>query len=92
MRKAMAVLMAFALLLSVTTPLFAGTMGTLKDGTMKILSSPLEIPNYTIEEMNAATFKPFGIVGGVLKGSVYSVQKLSTGIVDVATIPLHLHE
>lgn len=92
MRKAMAVFMALMLLGSITTPLFAGPMDTLKSGVTDIVTAPMELPNHMVEETKAATFKPFGLQGGVLKGSFYTVYKLGSGVVDIVTIPLHLHE
>ncbi len=90
MKRAIAFALAFAII-AFTTPSLAMSepVTKIKDGAISIISSPLEIVNHTKDELNASTFKPFGLMGGLLKGTVYSIKKLITGVVDIVTSPLH---
>jgi len=91
-RKTIVIMIALAFILTYTTPLFAipEPLHKVKAGFVTILTSPLEVTNYATDEMETSSFKPFGLIGGILKGSFYMVKKATTGVVDIVTIPLHL--
>jgi len=57
----------------------------LKDGFETIITSPKPLIDSVKEEYNAAEFKPFGVFGGVLKGSFYAVGQLTRGVYRVLT-------
>ena len=90
MKRLIALAMIFAFVVCFTTPVLAlpEPVTTLKDNLVDIVKAPLEIPNHAKTEMDAATFKPFGLMGGILKGTVYSVKKLVTGVVNIIAIPV----
>lgn len=92
MKKVIAIAMLFAFVAGFATPVLAlpEPVSKLKQGVVDIITSPLEIPNHTKTEFEAATFKPFGLLGGLLKGTVYTVKKMATGMVDIILIPVEM--
>ena len=55
---------------------------------MGVISSPLEIKDYTVREFKDSHYNPLGLVGGFLKGTAYMIKKAVTGAVDIATFPM----
>ena len=88
----MVLLLVFAFVLAYTTPMFAdpGPGEQLKDHVVSIVKSPLQVPNHIKAEYDAAHFKPFGIMGGLLKGTFYFGYDAVKGVFDIVTMPLHL--
>ena len=80
--------MVCAAVLVFSTPVFADPMTKLKTGLTDIVKSPLEVVDHTKAEYNAATFKPFGFMGGLIKGAFYMGKKIVGGVVDVVTFPI----
>ena len=66
------------------------TLDKIKGGVEKIVKSPIEVPNHLKTEYNATEFKPFGFLGGLVKGSAYMVIKGVEGAVDIVTSPMEL--
>ena len=60
----------------------------LKGGVQKFFTSPLQVKENVVSEYNAAEFKPFGVVGGLLKGIFYAGKQAITGVIDVLTFPV----
>ena len=89
MKRAIAVIVFFGFLLSATT-VFALPEPIIKirDGMKALLTSPLEIPKHTMDEVKASKYKPLGFVGGLIKGTGHTAKKSVTGAVDVATFPV----
>jgi hypothetical protein len=87
MKKLMAVVVVFAVVALMSTPVYAG-VDKLKTGLTDIVKSPLEIVDHTKAEYNNSTFKPFGVFGGLLKGTFYMGKKIVGGVVDVVTFPI----
>lgn len=59
------------------------------NGAINMVTSPLEIPKAIINDMNAEWSNfAFGIVGGVLEGSLNTVFRTVTGGVDLVTAPV----
>ena len=59
----------------------------LKSGFLNFVSAPLEIPKKTAYYSHETGYHPFGIAAGVGEGSVFMVQKLFTGLVQILTFP-----
>ena len=90
MKRAIAVSVLFAFVLSLAAPVFAlpAPVDKLKGGMEGIIKSPLELPKTTIDEVKGADFKPFGLVGGLMKGTYNMVHSSLKGVVDVVTFPI----
>ena len=90
MKGTIAVLMVLAFLFSFTTPLLAmpDPVGKLKDGIEEIVTSPMELPKHVTEEVKSGQFLPFALMGGILKGTAYTVKQFTTGVIHVVTIPI----
>ena len=86
---AMVMLMLFFLLIG-TTVVYAlpESINKLKGGVEQVIKSPLEVPHYTMDEYKSANFKPFGLLGGMIKGAAHMVKKGVSGALDIATFPL----
>ena len=57
----------------------------LKEGFDTIITSPKPLIDAVKEEYNVAEFKPFGVFGGILKGSFYAIGQFSRGVYRVLT-------
>ena len=57
----------------------------IKEGIDMMAMSPKPLLDSVKEEYNAAEFKPFGVIGGFLKGLPYSIKELSVGLYRVLT-------
>ena len=90
MRRLTAIAMVLAFVLTYSSPVFSlpEPITKVKDSVVDIVKSPLELGHHVMEETKTAEFKPFGLMGGILKGSFYSVKKMGTGVVDIVTLPL----
>ena len=91
MKKLIASSLAIAFLI-VCTPLYAlpEPVEKINRGAKDIISAPLEIPKYAHREVKDASFKPKGLVMGLLKGTAQGIKKLGSGVVDIATFPVKL--
>lgn len=87
MKKLLSVLLAAMLACSVSAPAFAG-WSEFREATKAFFMSPKQIPDNMKEEYDAAEFKPFGLVGGLLKGLFYTGKDMVTSIGDIVTSPL----
>ena len=96
MKRMVALAMIFAFVLTFTTPVLAADFHKPLDkayhGVEKIVKAPKHLINDPMDEYKAATFKPFGILGGVLKGMSYTVLEMVYGAMDVVTSPFTLLE
>ena len=88
MKKMIALTMVFAVGLVLCTAVSADPIGKLKSGLTDIVRSPLEVVDHTKAEYKTATFKPFGLMGGLLKGTFYMGKKALNGAIDVVTFPI----
>ena len=95
MRPIIATTMVLAFVLTCASPVFSlpEPITKIKDNVVDMVKAPLEMRHYVVDEVQAAEFKPFGLMGGVLKGTFYTVKKLGTGIVHIVTLPLdYIHK
>ena len=95
MKRAIRLLLVVVFVLSCTAPLFAALpdpIHKIKKGTMDILSVPYDFGNTTYDEVKASDFKPFGLMGGIVKGTAHGVKKAVSGVVDIATFPFDLEK
>ena len=83
-----ALAMVFAVSLVLSTAVSADPMEKFKSGLTDIVKSPMEVVDHTKAEVKASTFKPFGFLGGLMKGTFYMGKKAVGGIVDVVTFPI----
>ena len=89
MKKILSLMVIFSL---VTAPLYAlpAPIEKLKGGTVQILKSPLDLKTYATDEMKTSKYKPFGLVGGLVKGTFHMIDHVGKGVIDIATFPLDL--
>ena len=80
----------FTVMVLLASPVFAypQPVEKIKGGLTKVVTSPLEVKDYTLAEYKNAKFMPFGLAGGMLKGTFYMAKKVVDGTIDVATFPL----
>jgi len=92
MKKAFLLLVALVFVASMAAPVLAAhdPIMKLKDGTKTVISVPYDIGKTTLDEMKTSDFKPFGLMGGLLKGIAYGVKDVVTGAVDIVTFPIDL--
>jgi len=88
MKKIIALSMVCALVVAFSTPVGAAPVDKLKNGLTDIIKSPLEIVDHTKAEAKEAKFLPFGVMGGLLKGTFYMGKKVVGGVIDVVTFPI----
>jgi len=63
-----------------------------KRGAINIVTSPLEIPKQAKYEVNVTEEKPGKIIalfGGTVKGLVYTIGRLGSGLYDVLTFNIN---
>ena len=95
MKRALALAVVFAFVLVAATPVFADLSKPLDKayhGLEKIVKAPKHLINDPIDEYKAATFKPFGLIGGILKGVGYTVVESVHGVMEVVVSPFTLLE
>jgi hypothetical protein len=96
MKRTLIVSVVFAFVLVLATPAFAADLHKPLDkayhGVEKIVKSPMHLVNDPIDEYKAATFKPFGLIGGLLKGIGYTVVESVYGVMEIVTSPFTLLE
>ena len=94
MKGTISVIVVGAVLFSCAAPVYAlpESINKLKGGVVGIVSAPLELYNHSAAEVKSARFKPFGLMGGLLKGAAYTIKKIGSGAVDVVTFPIALHD
>ena len=90
MKRTLSFLIAVVVLVAFTTPSFAypKEVEKLKGGVTAVITSPLEVRDYTMAETKDAKFLPFALVGGMLKGGFYMAKKMAGGVLDIATFPI----
>ena len=79
------------LMLSLTAPAqayYEEYKQNIKDGIGAIVKSPQPMAESLKEEFNKAEFKPFGIIGGFLKGGYYMGKEIGTGVLRILTFNL----
>ena len=57
----------------------------IKEGLVTMVKSPKPVYDSIKEETTAAKFKPFGVVGGMLKGTYLVIKELATGLGRILT-------
>ena len=94
MKKALALAFVLTFVLTFVTPVMAlpKPIDKAYHGLEKIVKAPKHLVNDPIDEYKAATFKPFGIMGGVMKGIGYTVVEAVHGTMEVVTSPFTLLE
>ena len=85
MKKVVSILLVAMLLSAMAAPAFADADEKLKSGVKQFFSSPKVFYDTVVEEKNAAEFKPFGIIGGICKGTVYTLKEAGLGLLNTLT-------
>lgn len=88
MKKLMIVLIAGIYLAVFPSGVFAHYeeyKNNIKDGAVIMATSPKPFIEAMQDEYVAAKFKPFGVAGGLLKGTYNGVKQLLTGAVRILT-------
>jgi len=88
MKKAISLGLIVMLTMSFAAPVFADAGERLQDGFKQAVLSPKQIPDIIQEEYEAAEFKPFGVMGGIIKGLMYFVKDLTFGLFKTLTFPV----
>ena len=95
MKRTVALALVFAFVLTYTSPVLAEVSKPIDKayhGLEKIVKAPMHLVNDPMDEYKAATFKPFGLLGGIMKGTAYTVIDAVHGAFEVVTSPLTLLE
>ena len=94
MKKAIALVMVFAFVITFTAPVLAASKPLDKayHGVEKIVKAPMHLMHDPVDEYKAATFKPFGLFGGIMKGIGYTVVEMIHGAMEVIVSPFTLLE
>lgn len=94
MKRTVALALVFAFVLTFTTPVLALTKPIDKayHGVEKIIKAPMHLVKDPVDEYKASTFKPFGLMGGIMKGISYTVLEAVHGTFEVVTSPFTLLE
>ncbi len=96
MKRALSLVIALVFVVTMTAPSFAlpepvdKSLHKIKKGVWDIASIPYDLGKGTYDEAKSSSFKPFGLLGGVLKSSAEGVKKAVTSAVDIATFPLDM--
>jgi len=88
MKKLIGLIIVGFCLLGVVSPSYADYdtyKANIKEGLGTMIRSPQPLVDSVKEEYNAAKFKPFGVFGGFIKGSFYSIKELSLGVLQILT-------
>ena len=95
MKKAIVVLFAFAFVVCTTAPLFAAlpasidkSVTKITDGTKDILGVPYDLGKTGFTAIKDHHFKPFALVGSLMKGIGDGTMKAVGGAVKIATFPV----
>ncbi len=87
--KNMSLILTVVLVAAMTAPAFAmpKMVERAKDGATEILRSPLHVHDSARDEAKSAKFMPFGLVGGILKGTADMGKDILKGSFKVVTAP-----
>ncbi len=93
MKKAIAIVVAVVFILSYAVPLFAlpASIEKLYGGTKEVVTSPIELGKAAVDGVKGVDtlhLKPFGLIGGVLKGSISMIHHIVSGTRDIVTFPI----
>ncbi|MDT8407584.1 MAG: exosortase system-associated protein, TIGR04073 family [Methylococcales bacterium] len=64
-----------------------GVINKAGNGFANVVSAPMEIPKNIINTTNDSNIV-FGVVGGLLKGTVHMVGRIGVGVADLVTAPI----
>ena len=90
MKKSFTFFLAAVMCVMFASASYAAGMEKLKSGASELVKSPLQLKDSIVNEYNASKFKPFGVVGGGLKGLFYTGKEAVKGLVDIVTFPVDL--
>ena len=85
MKKFVSLVVVCVVAVVVVSPALAWNVDKFKAGTNRIIQSPRQIKDNVKEEYQAAQFKPFGIIGGTMKGLFYCGKEMGAGLLTVLT-------
>jgi len=85
MKRIVSLLLIGMLLFVMTAPAYADGESKLKSGVKQIFTSPKIAYETIVEEKDASEFKPFGILGGICKGTFYMLKDAGQGLINVLT-------
>jgi len=95
MKRAISLFFVCAFVVTVTAPSFAAlpapidkSFHKIKDGVWDLATIPYDLGKGTYDETMSSSFKPFGLLGGVVKHSALGIKKAVTTAIDIATFPL----
>lgn len=86
MKKVLCLGIAFAFVLTLSVPAYAG-VDKLKDGFVKVVKSPMQLierPKMGMDEMDS---RPVGFLKGLVESPFYMLKDIGGGLIDVVTFP-----
>lgn len=93
MRKLFSIVLISMFVVAFAAPVFAGiSTDKLSEGFKKAVTSPTNVYESVQEEYEAAEFKPFGALGGLVKGICLMGVDFVTGTFDVLTFPVDVSD
>ena len=97
MKRAISLLIALVFVVTVAAPSFAAlpkpiddAVHKIKKGVLDIAGIPYSLVKGTYDDTMASSFKPFGLLEGVVKHSTDGAKTALTAAVDIATFPLDM--
>ena len=90
MKKSFTFVLAAVIWVMFASASYAAGMEKLKSGASELVKSPLQLKDSIVSEYNASEFKPFGIVGGALKGLFYTGKEAIKGLAEIVTFPVDI--
>lgn len=87
MKKIIRLLVAFAFVLTLSVPAYAG-MEKLTDGFVQVIKSPMQLierPKMGMEELDSM---PVGFTKGLIESPFYMLKDIGSGLLNMLTFPI----
>ena len=88
MKKVLSFCFALMIFVMFASSGYAAGTDKLKEGADRLFKSPIQLKESLISEYNAAKFKPFGVVGGAIKGLFNTGKEAVIGLLEIVTFPV----
>jgi len=93
MRRLFSIVLIVMFVVAFAAPVFAEfSTDKLTEGFKKAVTSPSHVYESVQEEYEATDFKPFGVLGGFVKGTCLMGVDMITGMFDVLTFPVDVSD
>ena len=88
MKKVLSLCLALIIFVIFASSGYAAGMDKLKGGAERLFKSPIQLKDSIVSEYDAAKFKPFGVVGGAIKGLFNTGKEAVIGLLEIVTFPV----